>query len=163
MASVNYEEIYSRFYTKADAYDLVLGDMSEIMAEEFLCNWLHSAVYEPYIRRLFDTIVMDDDEGKMEYEMSYSIDDLADNEFIINLLSYGILYEWVQPKVNSITSISQMFSDSDKKFFSQSSHLSELRALRDDLEYKMRALVRDRGYLNNTYLDGTSAASNLRS
>lgn len=69
---------------------------------------------------------------------------------------------WIDPKVNSLTNIAQAFGTSDEKYYSQSAHLSELRALRDDTERRLRAMIRDRGYANNDYLDGNAASANIK-
>lgn len=162
MASIDYNEIYSRFFTRVEAYDLIAEEMTEDQIVEFLCNWLHASVYEPYIKRLFKDVSLNDDEKTITFELKRSEGEEGDKEYIATLLAYGMVYHWVQPKVNSITSISQMFSSSDSKWYSQASHLSELRAIRDDAQYKMRALVRDRGYVANDYLDGKAASANIR-
>lgn len=160
MASISYEEIFSRFFTKVEAYDLM--DEEDDYVAELMCNWLRSAVYYPYVRKLFSSITMDDEEQTITYELKRSIDEGADKFFLIDLLSYGVAYAWVQPKVNSITNIVQNMGTSDAKFYSQAAHLSELRGLRDDSERKIRELVRDRGYLYNDYLDGKAASATIR-
>ena len=90
------------------------------------------------------------------FAMSYPINDYYDREFVLDILAYGMVYGWVQPKVTSITNISQFFGETDSKFYSQAMHISELRALRDDVEKKIRGLVRDRGFFRNDYLDGNA-------
>lgn len=42
MPSINYEEIYSKFRLKADAYDLL--DLREDDVNMFMCEWLHSSI-----------------------------------------------------------------------------------------------------------------------
>lgn len=156
MTSIQYDEIYSRFFTKVEAYDLIDEDLEDT-SEEFMCNWLHSSVFEPYIRRLFKTVSMDDNEAILDFEMKYEIDDFTDSEFVCNLLSWAMIYNWLTPKVYSITNIVQMFSSSEQKYYSQASHLSQLQSVKADAENKMRSLIRDRGYLNNAYLDGNTS------
>ena len=113
MASINYDEIYSRFFTKVEAYDLM--DENDDFVAELMCNWLRSAVYYPYVRKLFSSVMMDDEEQTITYQLKRSIDDDDDKFFIADLLSYGLAYEWVQPKVNSITNIVQNMGTSDAK------------------------------------------------
>jgi hypothetical protein len=155
MASIDYEDVYSRFFTKVKAYDLIFDKISDGMAEEFMHAWLRSAISYPYIRRLFATIKADDDVEVIDFTMRYEVDEEADIDFVEEVLGYSMLYAWLEPKVNSITNISQNFAVSEQKFYSQAAHLSELRGLRDDVESKIRGLIRDRGYLYNGYLDGT--------
>lgn len=161
MASLTYQEVYSRFFTKVEAYDLI-DEKYAALHEEFMCNWLHAAVYYPHIRKLFSSVAMDDDECTITYEMGYSIDESSDGEFIAELLSYGMAYAWVQPKVRSLTNIYQNYSSSDVKYFSQAQHMAQLQTLLSDTEKKIRDLTSSRGFLNNPYLDGNAASANLK-
>lgn len=154
MASINYDTILSRFFTKVEAFDFLYNDMSDEMIAEFVSTWIHSAIAYPYIRKLFTTVSVDDEEKVVNYELAYSIDEFTDTEFVKEVLACAMIYLWLEPKVKSITNISQYFTSSEQKWYSQSQHLSELRALAEDSEYRIRMLIRDRGYLNNTYLDG---------
>ena len=157
MPSIRYDAIYSRFFTKVEAFDLVDEDISEKTAREFLCNYLHSAVYDPYVRRLFASVSMNDSSETLEYEISYEIGTDIDQEFLLELLAYGMAYAWIEPKVQSLTAIAQTFGTSDLKFYSEANHIEAKRNLRDDLRYRIRRMISDRGYLNNKYLDGAIA------
>lgn len=152
MTSLKYENIYSSLFSKIEAYDFV--DLSEEMLSEFLCNWLHSAVANPYVRKLFSTVVFDDEIEEFNYEMKYVVDEDADMEFVIEILSLGVAINWLKPKINSITNINQFFGSKDEKWYSQASHLSELRALLNDFKKQQRRMIADRGYVWNSYLDG---------
>lgn len=156
MASLKYDEIYSRFFTKVEAFDFVHEELSDRIIAEYMSSWLRSALAYPYIRRLFKTVVLDSELETFEGELRYEIDEFTDNEFVLEVLAYGMVYSWLEPKVKSITNIYQNFAASERKFYSQSQHLSELRALLSDAEVRIRSLIRDRGYLYNTYLDGGS-------
>ena len=155
-STITYDEIFSRFYTKVRAYDFIYESYSDDMVEEFMISWLHSAVSYPYIRRLFSSITLSDDTMSIDYQMAYATDEYSDQWFVTEVLSYSMVYSWVEPKVRSITTITQNFTTSDEKFYSQSQHLGELRQLLSDSELRIRALIRDRGYFYNTYLDGTT-------
>lgn len=152
MASLKYNKVYSRLFTKIEAYDFI--ELSEDTLNEFLCNWLHSATANPYVRRLFKSFSVDDEIRTITYEMKYSIDELTDEEFVTEILTFGVAISWLEPKVNSIEHISQFFGSKDERFFSQSQHLSELRGLLDDFRKRQRRMIADRGYAWNTYLDG---------
>ena len=156
MASLNYDEIYSRFFTKVEAFDFVHEEMPDELIAEYMSTWLRSAISYPNIRKLFSSIVLDEENECFDYELRYKMDKLSDAEFVLEILAYGMLYSWLEPKVRSITNIYQNFTSSESKFYSQSQHLSELRALLSDAELRIRSLIRDRGYYNNTYLDGRS-------
>jgi hypothetical protein len=152
MTSLNYNNIYSRLFSKIEAYDFI--ELSEDMLNEFLCNWIHSASANPYVRRLFKTFSLDDEVQEISYEMKYSVDDFSDTEFVTEVLTLGVVVAWLEPKVNSINNVMQMFGSKEEKFYSQSQHLSELRGLVNDSKKQQRRMIADRGYAWNTYLDG---------
>lgn len=115
MASIKYDDVYSKFYTKVEAFDFLFEDMSDEMIAEFMSEWLHSAVAYPYIRRLFVLVGFDDEAREFQYELKYSIDDFTDYEFVKEVLAYGMVYSWTEPKVRSITNIYQNFTSTEQK------------------------------------------------
>ena len=87
MPSLDYEKIYSKFRLKASAYDLIAMNDDDVSV--FLCEWLHSSINKPYIRRLFANITLDDLLQEMNFEMKYSTDDDFDKEFIMDIVGIG--------------------------------------------------------------------------
>ena len=152
MTSLEYSKIYSRLFSKIEAYDFI--ELSEEELNDFLCNWIHSASANQYVRRLFKSFVLDDEVQEVQYEMKYSVDEFSDTEFITEILALGVVVAWLEPKINSINSIAQMFGSKEEKFYSQSQHISELRNLVNDSRKQQRRMIADRGYAWNTYLDG---------
>ena len=152
MTSLDYNKIYSRLFGRIEAYDFIELPTDDL--NEFLCNWLHSASANPYVRKLFTTFNLDDEIQTMTYEMKHSVDEFADEDFIIDVISLGMVVTWLEPKVNSINNIAQMFGSKEEKFYSQSQHLSELRGLINDSKKTQRRMIADRGYVWNSYLGG---------
>lgn len=161
MPVINYQQVASRFYTKAEAYDFVYGEMDTETVEKFLCSYIHSSVAYPMIRKLFTTVTMDDDAETITFNMQYSIDDTSDAEFVTQILADEMVIQWIKPKVTSLNTIVQHFSTSQSKFYSQSQHLQQLVALYTTLNDQVRQLISDRGGQNNTYLNGASSSSSL--
>lgn len=156
MTSLTYDVVYSRLFSKIEAYDFIelkANDLSDL-----LCDWMHSASANPYVRRLFETFSLDDEIQELSFEMKYTLDSYSDTEFVIEILALGMVVAWLEPKINSINNISQMFGSKDEKWFSQSQHLSELRGLVNDSRKLQRRIIADRGYAWNTYLDGDNYA-----
>ena len=152
MASLDYNKIYSRLFSKIEAYDFL--ELPEDELNDFLCNWIHSASANPYVRRLFKSFNLDDEILTISYEMKYSVDEFSDEEFITEILTFGVVVAWLEPKINSINNIAQMFGSKEEKFYSQSQHISELRNLVNDAKKQQRRMIADRGYAWNSYLDG---------
>lgn len=156
MASLPYDIVYSRFLSKVEAYDFIELQANDLT--DILCDWMHSASANPYVRRLFKTFSLDDEIQEFSFEMKYVLDDYSDTDFVIEILAIGMVVAWLDPKINSINNILQMFGSKDEKWYSQSQHLSELRALKNDSRKLQRRMIADRGYAWNTYLDGDNYA-----
>lgn len=152
MASLKYDKVYSRLFTKIEAYDFI--ELPEDTLNDFLCSWIHSASANPYVRKLFSSFVSDDEIQTMTYEMKYSVDEISDEEFLVEVIALGMAIAWLEPKINSINNINQFFGSKDEKWFSQAQHLSELKGLVSDFKKQQRRMIADRGYVWNTYLDG---------
>ena len=155
MPSLNYEEIYSKFRLKAEAYDILEYRDDDVNAV-FLCDWLHTSVNKPYIRRLFSELKFSDTVQELTYTMKYSVDDEFDAEFITDVLGIGLVIEWLTPKINSLNNTQQVYGSSEEKFYSQTNHLNGLKELRKSLVTEQRNLIKDRGYIWNSYLDGSN-------
>ena len=152
MTSLAYEKIYSRLFAKIEAYDFI--EIPEEHLNDMLCTWLHSTSANPYVRKLFSTLTFDDILQSLSFKMKYSIDDESDIEFVVEILSIGMAVAWLEPKVNSLTNIGQFFGSKEERWFSQASHIAELRGLVSDFKKQQRRMIADRGYAWNSYLDG---------
>lgn len=165
MSSMDYQTLYASFLTKVKAYDLYKDSVSDEVRQNLLKGYLHSAFAQPQIRRLFSSLTFDDVLEIVTYEINEQTsndDDALDNWFVSEVIGYGMALAWITPQINSLTNIAQMFSTSDAKFYSQASHVEELRNLRDDLEIAYRKLITDNSSINNRYLRGNSASANIR-
>lgn len=85
MPSLNYEEIYSKFRLKAEAYDILQYREDDVSAV-FMPEYLHASINKPYIRRLFSELKLGDTVQELTYIMKYSVDDDFDAEFITDIL-----------------------------------------------------------------------------
>lgn len=124
MSSISFSEIYSSFFTKIEGYDLFDPNLSEETRNEFLCNYLHSALSDRYVSQLFESLTVTDsvvdnnevvDDGIVDYTLKYATNDFSDSEFVKEMLAYGMALAWVTPKVNSLTNIQMLVSDAQTK------------------------------------------------
>ena len=147
----SYNEIYSRFLNKIRDYDF--AGLPEPTATEQMKEWLQSSLSHTYIYRIFDSFSADDEIAEMEYTLKSSVDDYSDKNFVEELLSNAIVIEWVTPKVQTTTLLNQMITNSkEQKWYSQQQHIQQLRELKSDTENKVRSMLRDKGYIYNSYL-----------
>ena len=150
MASITYDEIFSYFL--GDITDYNLYNLSQSDAELLMTEYLHKAVAESYVNRLFSTYTLSDDVQRFEYEMIHVVGDDQDEEFVKTALAKWMTYEWLKRQVKSINNTAQLLAGKEQKFYSQAQHLSELRALQDDAFKEARFYLQDRGYIYNDYL-----------
>ena len=146
-----YQDIYSRFLMKVKDYDFF--NQAEALANESMRGWLLASLSKPYINRIFASISADDEIAELEYTLSDSVNDFSDKNFVEELLGYQIVCEWLTPKLNTTTLLNQMVSNSkESRFFAQANHLDQMRNLLADSESKVRSMLRDKGYIYNSYL-----------
>lgn len=147
----SYDDVYTKFLGKIR--DVEFANFTEADAREYMREWLRSSLARPYIRRLFDTISLDDEIATMTYELKLPTDEEQDIDFVCEILAYQMIVQWLEPKIQSTTLLNQMISNSkEMKFYSQSSHLTAMRTLYENAQITVRNIIRDRGYIYNTYL-----------
>ncbi len=147
----SYQDIYSRFLIKVRDYEF--AGLPEPTATEEMLDWLRSSLSQPYIFEIFEDFTADDEIAEMTYTLTDSINDYQDKNFVEELLAYQMVCAWVTPKVQTTTLIHQMITNSkEQKFYAQANQLDQLRALLADSEDKVRSMLRDRGYIYNSYL-----------
>ena len=139
-----FEDVFSRFYLRVEDYNIV--GLDEEIVNEMLYGYLKSVISKPFVRRLFSSITVDDDVEEIEYTMRESWGSDADQDFVEELLSMGMIVEWLNPRYNSMQNTSQFFSNSDAKFFSQANHMTELKAMLEKAQNDLRKYIRDRSY-----------------
>lgn len=152
MTSVSYEDVFSYFLGEVTDYEFAALSTSD--ATQLMSEYLHKTVATPYVNALFSSIELDDRIQTLSYEMDYVVNEQSDKDFVLLILSKGMLIQWLNPQVRSKVNISQFFGGKEANFFSQSSHLSQLKGLLEDTQTEMRNMIRDRGYINNEYLEG---------
>lgn len=150
MTSLSYDEVFDDFLGRVADFDF--STMDESTANYLMAEYLQKVVSRPYIRRLFKSISADKEIHLIEFEMVDVVDEDADLEFVKTILSKGMVVEWLEPQVRTKVNIAQFFGGKEQKYYSQSNHIAELRALLRDTEAELRGEIRDRGYIYNAYL-----------
>lgn len=153
MASITYEVIFNDFLGNITDYSLVKIDTTTTTA--LMTEWLHKVLATPYIRRLFSSLLLDDETETIKFELVTSVDDDSDIDFIRLVIAKGMVVEWLEPHVKKTSLINQMFAGKEQKYFSQQQHLSEVKELLKNAKEEVRAIIRDRGYIYNSYLEET--------
>ena len=148
MTSLKLDDVYSSFLDKVTDFDI--GSYEEDVQKELLIGYLKGALGIPYLRAIFITITIDDYEEIINYTLK--TEDGCDEQFIIELLSKGMVIKWLEPQVKSKVNIAQMFGGKEQKWFSQATHLGEIKDLLENERIELNKLIRDRGSIYNPYL-----------
>lgn len=151
--TISYENIYNRFLQKVD--DIEFLQLDKDIAYEKMSGWLHAALSIPYARRLFETLEKHDDIMELRYTLKHPVDEDGDNDFIEEALALGMLIEWLEPKVQTTTLTARGLFGREQKLYSAANHLAQMRGILSDARSKQRKLIMDKGYINNSYLDGS--------
>lgn len=137
--------LYSTLYDRALAQitDPLLAYLPEEDLETMLHDWLMDAIVEPVV-------------GK--YNFSDRNEELKQFNFDISdrdqkILSLHMVRAWLAPQLRSVTLTQQVFSGKESKYYSQSQHIAEMRALDADLQRQADLLFCRGTYLNNDYFD----------
>ena len=136
-----YETIYNRALSKIE--DPQLAMLPEEDLEEMLHGYLMSAIAK---HRKCEHDLSDRDEELKQFNF-----DLSDLE--IEIISILMTREWISQRLHSVTNVMQVFGGKEEKWFSQSSHIKELREMDDRLRLEAQQLSRDYSYIDNDYFD----------
>ena len=136
----SYEEIYNLAANKITDPEIAL--LLPEYIEELFHGYLISAI--PKFRKCKNDLSNRDDELRQ-----FNVDLLDVEKEILAIL---VAREWLQPQLYSALLTKQVFSDKEQKYYSQSSHISELRALDETLKIEAQKLSRDYTYGSSEYL-----------
>ena len=136
----SYGVIYDRFLNTTTDFDL--ADLDDHTLSEMLKGWLCSAI----VKARTSSNLLDRDDDKEQFNS-----DLSDMD--IELLSMGMKLSWLDQRINSTEYTSLFVGGKEEKFYSPSSQLSELRALRADIMREMQQIYTYSTYNQNAYFD----------
>ncbi len=152
MASISYDAVFDKFIGSVTDYELT--SLNESDAYALMGEYLHNAVSEPYVRRIFSSFAMDDATQTMTFTLKLSGDADADTDYVVLALAKWMVYEWLHNQVRSTTNTMMLLAGKEQRYYSQANHIAELRALQDDAYKEARNFVMDKGFIDNSYLRG---------
>lgn len=147
-----YETVFSRTLGRInDPKELSLdeSDLLEIYTER-----LHNVISNPRVRRLFSSLVLDDNIQQIEFELNNSVDETSDMAFVAGILVLGMTIEWLQPQVDSIMHTSVMIGGKEEKKLLDN-HKNMIDRL-DSMKTELNKRIRDYGYMYNSYINTES-------
>jgi hypothetical protein len=135
-----YEKIYSRFLNSTTDFNLV--ELDDYTLNNMLKEWLYSAIVN--VRTSTDLSARDDEAECFESDLS---------EQDVELLGMGMRLAWLDQRINSTEYTNLFVGGKEEKFYSPSSQLAALIALREDTRLEMKRLHSYGTYTNNAYFD----------
>jgi hypothetical protein len=135
----SYEVIYGRFLNSTT--DFNLSDLDDYTLNEMLKEWLCSAIVKT---RTSSDLSRDDENEVFKNDLG---------EMDVELLAMGMRLAWLDQRINSTEYTNLFVAGKEEKFYSPSSQLSELRALRADTLREMQQIYTYNTYNNNSYFD----------
>ena len=133
----SYGVIYDRFLNTTTDFDL--ADLDDHTLSEMLKGWLNSAAIRT---RTTSNLSRDDDIETFDNDLS---------DLDIELLAMGMTMAWLDQTINSTELTLMMIGGKEEKYYSQSNHIAELRAMREDIRLEMKRLHSYHTYTNNSY------------
>jgi len=148
-----YDDIFSHFLSKITDYKILTLSEDDIfsMEEEYLKHTLGN----PLISRVFSSIelsINEDDKKQIVCELKNKSSNNSDDLFVLELLTLGMVIEWLEPQVKSVLNTAQMFGGKEEKFYAQANHLNSLKEMLQESKRELRHLVRDHSFICNSYI-----------
>lgn len=147
-----YETVFSR--TRGRVNDPKELSLSENDLLEMYTERLHNVIGNSRVRRLFSSIVFDDEIQQINFTLNNSVDEASDIDFVTDIFVLGMTIEWLEPQVNSILSVSD-YLGTDKEKLLKSSYKTNMDRL-DSLKTELNKKIRDYGYMYNSYINSES-------
>lgn len=147
-----YETVFSR--TRGRVNDPKELSLSENDLLDIYTERLHNVIGKPRVRRLFSSIVLDDEIQHIDFTLNDSVDEASDIDFVTDLLILGMTIEWLQPQVDSILHTSVMIGGKEEKKLLDN-HSNTIKRL-DSMKTELNKMIRDYGYMYNSYINSES-------
>lgn len=144
-----YETIFSKALSRIDDPKELALDSNDFV--EIYTERLHNVLGDVRIRRLFSSIVFDDEVQEVSFELDNSIDESSDVEYVCRLFVLGITIEWLSPRVDSLKYTLMMLGGKEERMLNNPYKL--LQARLDNVKKELSKTIRDHGYLYNSYIN----------
>jgi hypothetical protein len=104
------------------------------------------------LRVKFSTFTLNDEEAVLSFSLKSSVDEQADCDFVADVLARGMVISWLEPEVKNVLLTKQLLTGNEEKFYAQANHISQLEQMLTTAKTEFKNILRDYGYLNNSYI-----------
>ena len=148
--TLQYEDIFSIFLSKITDYSFLDYDENFIRGQ--MVSWLHSSSSSPRLRAKFSEFNLNDEEAALSFALKNSVGEQSDYDFVTDVLARAMVIAWLEPEVKNVLLTKQLLTGSEEKFYAQANHLSQLEQMLNTAKTEFKNILRDYGYLNNSYI-----------
>ena len=145
---MDYELIFSKFLSKIDDPKLFTYDDETLY--EVLGDFLSSTLAIPYVRKLFKSVVADERTEKVTYSLNVSIDEDIDSNFVLEIISKGMVIQWMTQKIDTALSLATIIGGKEEKSI-RNEYKNNMARLKE-LKTELRKMIRDSNYIDNSYV-----------
>lgn len=147
---MEYKKIYSRFLSRIKDKNLLKLSSDDFY--DLMSDYLHNSVSNPMVRKLFTTLLLNDEVQELEYELINSIDEKSDYEFVIEIISQSLVIQWMTHNLDTDLSLALTIGGKEEKVLKN--NLKDNYARLDALDKQLQRTIRNHGYYNGTYSKG---------
>ena len=148
--TLQYEDIFSLFLSKITDYSFLEYDEDFIRSQ--MVSWLHSSSSSPRLRAKFSMFTLSDEKAILSFSLKHSSGEQSDCDFVADVLARAMVVAWLEPEVKNALLTKQLLTSGDEKFFAQANHISQLEQMLTTAKTEFKNILRDYGYLNNSYI-----------
>lgn len=146
---MDYELIFSKFLSKID--DPKLLTYYDETLYEILEDFMSSTLAIPYVRKLFKSVIADNQTKKLTYTMKISIDEDIDSNFVLEIISKGMVIQWMTQKIDTALSLATIIGGKEEKSI-RNEYKNNMARLKE-LKTELRKMIRDSNYIDNSYVE----------
>lgn len=113
MPSIFYDSVYKRALSRIK--DLELATYVESDFYDSLREWLYGAASSPLFRKKFQSFSLDDEIMTITFEITNSVDEEFDKNFVIGILAKGLIINYFPSKLESTKNMAVALGGKEEK------------------------------------------------
>lgn len=147
MPTLNYESVYDRALSRVK--DTELFQLVEDDFYNYMKNWLKAAIALPQFRKQFSSFKTDDEIMVLNFSLRNPVDEEYDKEFVINILSEGLIVNYLPSKIDTGVNMAVMIGGKEEKKLID--NYGKMQERLHDLEVKLGRELSQHGYYFGGY------------
>lgn len=137
MPSITYDDVYKRALSRIK--DLELANYTESDFYDCLSEWLHGTIASPLLRKKFQSFSLDDEIMEIDFELTNSVDDDFDKNFVIDILAKGIVINYFPSKLEDAKNFMSWIGGKEEKIMANnySKNMERLKQLKKEYDLEL--------------------------